>query len=132
MNGQMQFPEKWEDFVMENIITDHKQIYTNGLDLMPMDEVGNMMTHYLKIEQEKIDKLYKQVGTLIQEKPQWIPCSERLPEKTGTYLVTFDNGYRIGVSSLRYYAEIGGWSAVSRVTILAWMPLPEPYKESED
>lgn len=67
----------------------------------------------------------------------WIPVSERLPEKKGRYLTTILNEYD---NRLRYimtcdYFPNGYWypdeeSASSNV--IAWMPLPEPYKaESE-
>lgn len=55
----------------------------------------------------------------------WIPCSERLPEKNGEYLITGRQG---AVNKRRYHDGhwYGNWS------VLAWMPLPQPYKaESE-
>lgn len=57
---------------------------------------------------------------------RWIPVSERLPEKNGAYLITGRQG---AVNKQRYHDGhwYGNWS------VLAWMPLPEPYKaESED
>ena len=83
---------------------------------------------------------------------RWIPVSERLP-KEGTYLVTlkgisgesiidmmsfakdlykvdefdFPNKHRCGWYG--YDSEYGYWECI---TVIAWMPLPEPYKaESE-
>lgn len=56
---------------------------------------------------------------------QWIPCSERLPERNGYYLVTG----RQGAVNKRLYQDgywYGNWA------IIAWMPLPEPYKGDED
>lgn len=56
---------------------------------------------------------------------EWIPCSERLPEKDGLYLVT---NSRCG-SNLR---EISSWSQggwLSRNKPIAWMPLPEAYEK---
>jgi hypothetical protein len=68
--------------------------------------------------------------------PKWIPCSERLPEEDGEYLVTIKWK---GSYSGDVYTEtnIGEYRKKSkdwdRVGITAWMPLPEPYKaESED
>lgn len=55
----------------------------------------------------------------------WIPVSERLPEKNGQYLVTVNKGYML----------LGLWCGIKDdwINIIAWMPLPEPYKaESED
>ena len=58
-------------------------------------------------------------------RPMWIPVSERLPEKNGEYLITGRQG---AVNKRRYHDGhwYGNWS------VLAWMPLPEPYRESED
>ena len=52
---------------------------------------------------------------------RWIPVTERLPEKTGKYLVTVQNG--------NVYA--GTFSAFENkfsCAATAWMDLPDPYK----
>lgn len=70
---------------------------------------------------------------------KWIPVSERLPERSGTYLVTTTSG---AVTTARFYEEAtfpqthyrsyewhrkASWSRNRNVT--HWMPLPEPPKE---
>lgn len=55
---------------------------------------------------------------------QWIPCSERMPERNGYYLVTG----RQGAVNKRLYQDgywCGNWA------IIAWMPLPAPYREED-
>ncbi len=58
----------------------------------------------------------------------WIPVSERLPEKTGAYLVTNNTG---NVAKVMYVSEkdhpYAGWAVMSWIEVLAWQPLPEPY-----
>lgn len=52
---------------------------------------------------------------------KWIPCSKRMPEKPGKYLVTVKNG--------NVYA--GTFDVIDgkfQCAATAWMPLPEPYK----
>lgn len=50
---------------------------------------------------------------------QWIPCSERLPKDKQRVIIQMYNGYM----------EIIEFSAIGLTDhILAWMPLPEPYK----
>ena len=62
----------------------------------------------------------------------WILCNERLPEtfepEAKAYLTTNEDGM-IGVS---YYHH--GWSNgyESIFDIIAWQPLPEPYREEQE
>lgn len=55
---------------------------------------------------------------------KWIPVTEKLPEEdTKVYLVCCDDGY---VASIMY---AGGRWLIEGCNVIAWMPLPEPYKE---
>lgn len=64
-----------------------------------------------------------------QPTPNWIPCSERLPEKEGKYLVTDIKTVDIDIFT---HSENGTpmWFLSDNAT--AWMPLPEPYQKGED
>ena len=58
----------------------------------------------------------------------WIPCSERLPEEEGSYLVTDDAGGIKTVQDdefLHYEDGTPLWLYSQNVT--AWMPLSDPY-----
>lgn len=58
----------------------------------------------------------------------WIPCSERLPEKNGWYLVTNN----LGVVQQQYWCA-SHWGKLRDDAVVAWCELPEPYKaESEE
>lgn len=66
------------------------------------------------------------------EVPQWIPCSERLPERDQICIVTDEtrrNTYEYGFHDETYDEETG-WTYLGH-KIIAWMPLPEPYQEGE-
>ena len=65
-----------------------------------------------------------------QRTGRWIPVSERLPEEVGTYMTTVDyDKHGIGVGQRYYHGKGLGWEDDC---VIAWMPLPEPYKaESE-
>lgn len=58
----------------------------------------------------------------------WIPCSERLPENAMNVIAQFSDGT---VTELRYAGNgiFEGIYEYSTRVIIAWMPLPEPYKE---
>ena len=59
---------------------------------------------------------------------KWIPVSERLPEKTGLYLVS------IGDLVCSKSFDGHNFRTESQVRFIpdAWMPLPEPYKEESE
>ncbi|MEE3344509.1 MAG: DUF551 domain-containing protein [Bacilli bacterium] len=60
----------------------------------------------------------------------WIPCSERLPEEDGEYLVTtkwkgsYSGDVYIETNIDVYWEKLKEWD---NNDIIAWMPLPEPY-----
>lgn len=71
---------------------------------------------------------------------EWIPVSERLPKNTGWYLITFKTANGVAVCELSYRKPENYWTdkdiskkVLDNNDILAWMPLPQPYKaESEE
>lgn len=56
---------------------------------------------------------------------RWIPVTDRLPKENGDYLVTGRHG---AVNKRKY--EDGRW--YGNWAVIAWMPLPEPWKGEED
>lgn len=69
---------------------------------------------------------------------EWIPCSERLPEEEGWYLVTIQNDktrkrrtendlFAIGIAEAHKHTPYKFCKDGHRQTVIAWMPLPEPY-----
>ena len=59
---------------------------------------------------------------------EWVDVEDRLPDKTGDYLVTTKNGY-IMVAKWGYdLYKSSGWSGknISKC-IIAWCELPKPY-----
>ena len=85
---------------------------------------------------DRIRNPYEQaeVARWVNEQPtaqpmQWIPCSERMPEDGGLYLVSNKRDTWVSLY------DDGEWRSVSFSILLegvvAWMPLPEPYKGEE-
>ena len=86
---------------------------------------------------------YIDAAPTIKPEPQWIPCSERLPEDEdyhecmdcldGAVWYCTDKGL-IGLGY--YYSSTKQWSTINDLKpdgkVIAWMPLPEPYEEGQD
>ena len=70
----------------------------------------------------------------------WIPVEEDLPEPNRYILLSFDNfpipqigQYKEDDKGGAFYLEDEEETCISQMLIVnAWMPLPEPYKESEE
>lgn len=62
-----------------------------------------------------------------------IPCSERLPEHPGTYLVSATVNGLSGEQMLLSYTNTYGWEQKAYVSkVEAWMPLPERFKDGDE
>lgn len=75
----------------------------------------------------------------IEPEPHWIPCSERLPDQYGNYLISID-GEEPDIGTINpndprgwSLCDANGfyWASDKALNITAWMPLPEPYREGE-
>lgn len=68
-----------------------------------------------------------------RDEHRWIPVTERLPEKTGEYLVCGQwrgKPAETWVCELIAFGKIKGWANEARnPAVTHWMPLPEPPKE---
>lgn len=74
---------------------------------------------------------------------RWIPCSERLPETDGPYLVAYDKNGWIGAYNFAQEQDFPGLTGKKNVwwrmgdnqrplmccSVTHWMPLPEPPEE---
>ena len=71
-----------------------------------------------------------EMGIHALKETQWIPCSERLPENAMNVIAQFSSGT---VTELRYAGNgiFEGIYEYSTKVIIAWMPLPTPYKKGE-
>jgi len=63
----------------------------------------------------------------------WIPCSERLPEKHESVIFTTKDG----IVEAGWYDTEKNWCVnegyfPDAFEFIAWMPLPEPYKERNE
>ena len=69
-----------------------------------------------------------------QPEQRWIPCSERLPEHGGRYLISVLDGINRRTIVAPYLPRCKAWAMNGRMAywkVIAWLPLPEPYREEE-
>ena len=64
----------------------------------------------------------------------WVPCSERLPSEEETkdcasFVVTKRVRDKFSTIDFCLFGTEGEWLVRENEEVLAWMPLPEPYKE---
>lgn len=91
-----------------------KSQYKHGLPGSALDIVNTLLNDFEQDEKEN----------------GWIPVSERLPED-GTYITTLD-GELVGQEEpFTGMCGIENGKRDDEDCVIAWMPLPEPYKEDE-
>ena len=104
--------------VMKNACINHVDSYRDLLNELNITIINDWET--IKLLREQNEKLKEQV-------PKWIPCTMRLPESDDKVLcqtvtkkgaVNFVIGYHMD----------GRWCCGMNSNVVAWMPLPEPYK----
>ena len=89
---------------------------------------------YIAVKASEYDTELKSLPSA-QPEQRWIPCSERLPEQFGNYLISIDGGEpdigTINPNDPRGWSlcDANGfyWANNRALNIIAWMPLPEPY-----
>ena len=93
-----------------------------------------------------IMKSIRQLPSVTPQQATWIPVSERLPETDGVYNVTrrlFDKQIDMEpylIADACYFDGSNTWHNDNRINhsrhiledVIAWMPLPQPYRESEE
>lgn len=84
------------------------------------------------VNEEYWKELMEMAITALQNQQVWIPVSERLPEESLNSVIGWDT-YRNRCCFVQY---LGGrfvlGDDIDSVNVTAWMPLPEPYRESEE
>lgn len=83
-----------------------------------------------------------EMGIHALEETKWIPCSERMPEEAYGCLVTVMDCEAYSMEDFEnIYPEFVGWDGENwndgdgeeiSFEVIAWMPLPKPYKEKTE
>lgn len=75
-----------------------------------------------------VEDVLKILGNMKQES-KWVPVTEGPPKKDGLYLVSVKNDHLRKYSKTCWYSN-KNWFA--RQDVVAWQPLPEPYKAENE
>lgn len=130
------------DYHFEKLAPTIQQPYFIQLKNIVSNDDFRRVWEDLKHQCENIVLLHE-YEQLVYPTQRWISCTERLPENTKRVLVAFDSEddddeERIWTQIGEYHAKVSGWTVdgwIERASpetfcrVLAWMPLPEPYKE---
>ena len=114
-----------------------KHKFKSASEKMDLDVV------YMSGWNDAIDSIVENAPT-VDAKPikhgEWIPCSERLPDKEGSYLCTVGADYRNPREMIyapnNFSDNENTWKCpdgyyVFNWFVIAWMPIPKPFKENE-
>ena len=92
------------------------------------EKAANMLDRG-KITLGDFNKMVEPLNSEAQSEPHWIPVTERLPKEDGSYLVSGKWGSgKESVGDCEFSVEDGYFQTAWNFDVLAWMPLPEPYK----
>ena len=102
------------------------------------NEVFKGQSDFAKDTREAAQSLLDAQPT-VEREPKWILCSERLPEYEGEFYPALHVTTTAGKVEWGFYRADGNewylyneyteeWEMVNLYKIVAWMPLPEPYK----
>jgi hypothetical protein len=102
---------------------------------MTREEAIEILTRYKEESEEdyyvKRAKALTMAIKALEQESRWIPVEEKLPEihnYTDRYLVTLERGW---VRTARF-TECDGNHWWSYDDVVAWMSLPQPYREVEE
>lgn len=125
---------------IERKVTEAQEEYIYGQVRMVVDVDKDELIKALKYDRGQYERGYLDGRIDEQDRHRWIPVTERLPEYGQRVLVTYDLVKKYPwVNILRYgkpmsedkpcFYEAGSeWGDVPYDGIVAWMPIPEPFK----
>lgn len=104
--------------------------YDGSIDQLH-DEAADAIEELMAERDEVNADSWKRAFEVERDERRWIPVTERLPEKDGTFITAYSKG---GVSQnwyMTFHHGGGKWYQNSEDTgeVTHWMPLPTPPKE---
>lgn len=119
------------DLIYDHLVTEQENEVFKAVVRCGIDVDKDELIKALAYDRRQYDLGYAD-GKMDAE-PQWIPCSERLPEDDRTKVVTLANGN----AEAGYYSNgdwwcVGDTISLENPTVIAWMPLPKPYEVEDE
>lgn len=96
-------------------------------DCTTIEDYGELFVSLDEVENIIYELAKEYINTSTNISSGWIPCSERLPDKEGTYLVTLKKWETITFARFTDIKTNPHFNAL----VIAWMPLPQPYTEEQ-
>ena len=107
-----------------NQLAEEYKEQNNDQDLMI---VASLPSLYPMMQPFEVEAIHRVLGRA-KDNNGWIPCSEKLPEEKGDYLVTCNDG-KVRVWWFVVGEDFKCWRiGVHTLKPIAWQPLPEPFK----
>lgn len=99
----------------------------------PNSKDQEVLNAYSQGYEDGTDNFYNAAAEIIRKhmNDDWIPVEERLPEEAGTYIINALTGERNIVTFAKWqnrYKRFDMTGARTYWKIIAWCPLPEPYR----
>lgn len=121
-------------------MSDFKEYKIADVDYNVQSAVDNLKQAYWSNEPKKVAEEFTKAEDIIigaichfeytvcKPLPQgkWIPVSERLPDKEGRCIVSTDYG------NVTMDSFVDGIFVLNLGSVIAWQPLPEPYKGADN
>ena len=135
-----QYNEAWSDAIdaAENALEALPSAQPECEDAVSRFEVLRLIDYSSNDLNDSVDNRYfqgkvKELPSVTPKQPGWIPWdSGRFPEESGTYTVTAYDGATKRVTYAKYQKRLKRWEltgARAYWRVLAWQPLPTPYRE---
>ena len=118
----------------QELVKDSDGLVKDLVKPMSSEEAVDLLDNLLGMTEDSQGNDYDKalhMGIDAIKRSQWIPCSERLPEdKFKVYLVTVNcwDGKKL-IENRVFYGNEYYWESEG---IVAWMPLPDPWKGAKD
>lgn len=120
---------------IEKLISKLEEIY-NRNDKAKKKAYEEQDWEHFDLFMHRNEGVYTSISTVYQLAEEynnsWIPCNERLPDVATCYLVTEEviiNSKLQYVVDIRLFGTENEWMCPSNSKIIAWQPLPVPFKK---